>query len=187
MRATMSILGLYNYDNTIFDEMLLPNDVDSSIVVDSILSECAELEIIYPVPKIMKEMIALWSARNVPVWERIYNAVTEQYNPLENYNRQEDWNQTDTGSSSASGSNTDTGKVTGYNSGDWANQNQTESYASNSGSSSLQTYHTSNIHGNIGVTTSQEMLEQELSVAPKTDIYDYIVKSFKNRFCLMVY
>ncbi len=187
MRATMSILGLFQWDNTIFDEMILPDDVDSSIVIPSILSECAELEVIYPDPDLMKEMIALWSARELPVWERIYNAVTTTYNPLENYNRQEDWNQTDTGSSSGSGSSTDTHKVTGYNSGDWANQSQDEAYASNSGNSSLQTYHTSNVHGNIGVTTSQQMLNQELDVAGRTDIYSYIVRSFKNRFCLMVY
>ena len=187
MRATLSILGLYDYDNTIFDDMVLPDDVDSSLVIQSILFECAGLEIMYPDPEWMKALIAVWSAREAVVWERVYKAITAEYNPLENYNRQEDWNQTDTGSSSASGSNTDTGKVTGYNSGDWANQNQTESYASNSGNSSLQTYHTSNTHGNIGVTTSQEMLEQELSVSSKTDIYSYIVSSFKNRFCLMVY
>lgn len=187
MRATLSILGLYNYDNTIFDDMVLPAGVDSGIAVESIITECAELEIMYSDPEWMKELIKMWSTRELPVWERIYNAITLEYNPIENYNRQEDWNQTDTGSSSASGSNTDTGKVTGYNSGDWANQNQTESYVSNSGNSSLQTYHTSNIHGNIGVTTSQQMLNQELDVAPRTDIYIYIVSSFKNRFCLMVY
>ena len=187
MRATMSILGLYEYDNTIFDDISLPDDIDTSLAIASIVTDNAGLEIIYPDPAIMKEMIAVWSARELPVWERIYRAINVQYDPLENYNRTENWNQTDTGSSSASGSNTDTGKVTGYNSGDWANQNQTESYASNSGSSSLQTYHTSNTHGNIGVTTSQEMLEQELEVSPRTDIYKYISDSFKNRFCLMVY
>ena len=47
--------------------------------------------------------------------------------------------------------------------------------------------HTSRIHGNIGVTTSQQMLEQELEVAPKLNITNYIVDSFKKRFCLLVY
>lgn len=187
MRATLSILGLYNYDNTIFDDLTLPAELDSTTAVDSILSECAELEIIYPEPDMMKQMIALWSARELPVWDRVYKAISVDYDPLENYNRTENWNQTDTGSSSGSGSSTDTHKTTGYNSGDWANQAQDEAYASNSGSSSLQTYHTSNVHGNIGVTTSQQMLNQELDVSSRTDIYSYIVRSFKNRFCLMVY
>ena len=46
---------------------------------------------------------------------------------------------------------------------------------------------TSRIHGNIGVTTSQQMLEQELEVAPKLNIMNVIIESFKNRFCLLVY
>ena len=50
-----------------------------------------------------------------------------------------------------------------------------------------ETTRTSRIHGNIGVTTSQQMLEQELEVAPKLNIMNIIIESFKNRFCLLVY
>lgn len=45
----------------------------------------------------------------------------------------------------------------------------------------------SNISGNIGVTTSQQMLEQELQIAPKLNIIKMITDSFKERFCLLVY
>lgn len=41
--------------------------------------------------------------------------------------------------------------------------------------------------GNIGVTTSQQMLEQEIEVSAKLNIINMIVESFKNRFCLLVY
>lgn len=41
--------------------------------------------------------------------------------------------------------------------------------------------------GNIGVTTSQQMLEQEIEVAAKLNIINIIVESFKDRFCLLVY
>ena len=41
--------------------------------------------------------------------------------------------------------------------------------------------------GNIGVTTSQQMLEQEIEVAAKLNVINMIVESFKNRFCLLVY
>ena len=46
---------------------------------------------------------------------------------------------------------------------------------------------TSRIHGNIGVTTSQQMLEQELQISEKINIYNYIVNEFKQRFCIAVY
>ena len=41
-------------------------------------------------------------------------------------------------------------------------------------------------HGNIGVTTSQQMIEQERQIS-EYNIIDYIINSFKKRFCLLVY
>ena len=41
--------------------------------------------------------------------------------------------------------------------------------------------------GNIGVTTSQQMLEQEIEVSAKLNVIKMIVESFKERFCLLVY
>ena len=44
-----------------------------------------------------------------------------------------------------------------------------------------------NTKGNIGVTTSQQMLEQEYNIAFKINVLPLIVKSFIERFCLLVY
>lgn len=41
--------------------------------------------------------------------------------------------------------------------------------------------------GNIGVTTSQQMLEQEIEVAAKLNVMKIITESFKERFCILVY
>lgn len=46
--------------------------------------------------------------------------------------------------------------------------------------------HVGHTHGNIGVTTTQHMILEQRRVV-KFNIYDYIINSFKNRFCLMVY
>ncbi len=43
------------------------------------------------------------------------------------------------------------------------------------------------IHGNIGVTTTAQMMEGELGVYPKINVVDYIVRAFKSRFCILVY
>lgn len=42
------------------------------------------------------------------------------------------------------------------------------------------------IHGNIGVTTTQEMIKQEREIAD-FDIYKFIVEDYKKEFCIMVY
>jgi hypothetical protein len=41
-------------------------------------------------------------------------------------------------------------------------------------------------HGNIGVTTSQQMLESELNIA-KWNVYKHITDLFMQEFCIMVY
>ncbi len=42
------------------------------------------------------------------------------------------------------------------------------------------------IHGNIGVTTSQQMIQQERDIA-NFDVVDIIVREYINEFCIMVY
>ena len=41
--------------------------------------------------------------------------------------------------------------------------------------------------GNIGVTTTQQMLREEMDIRPKLNIYSYIIEDLKSRFCLLVY
>lgn len=41
--------------------------------------------------------------------------------------------------------------------------------------------------GNIGVTMTQQMLNADLDMLPRLNPYQFIVESFKNRFCLLVY
>ena len=38
-------------------------------------------------------------------------------------------------------------------------------------------------HGNIGVTTTQEMIKQEREIS-RFNIYDFIIEDFKMRFCI---
>lgn len=39
----------------------------------------------------MQAMIGRWSAKELPVWDRLYKTTLLQYNPIENYERQEKW------------------------------------------------------------------------------------------------
>lgn len=45
----------------------------------------------------------------------------------------------------------------------------------------------SRIHGNIGVTTSQQMLISELDLIPRLDLIDYIADDWHSEFCLQIY
>lgn len=97
MTATMSVLGLYNYDDTIFDDMVFPEAMtttEKTDTINNIILECAELEVLYTNPAFMKFAIQTWSRKELPTWIRVYNASIAEYDPIENYNRYEESTQT---------------------------------------------------------------------------------------------
>lgn len=168
--VTISILGLYQQNKDLFSGMVLPDGVETELVIGRILESCAELEALFSNPVYMQNSIAMWSRRNIRIWERLYMTTQLEYNPIENYRRVEKWGET--------GENSGIGKVTGYNSNELVTSNGSESTVNNS--------HDGLTYGNIGVTTTQKMISEEREVV-KFNIYNYIADSFKYEYCLLVY
>ena len=82
--AWVSILGLYNHDNTVLDGLKVPEGLDRDTVINNILMECAELEILFPDADFMKEAVRQWSAMCLPVWQHLYDTTQYEYNPIWN-------------------------------------------------------------------------------------------------------
>ena len=104
--TTLSPLGLYRWDDTIFDLMQIPSALDKPTLIDNLLSETAELEVLYPNPVVFKNLVGVWSAKQLDIWNRLYATTQYEYNPIENYNRYE------TGSEDGSGRTTHSGTDT---------------------------------------------------------------------------
>ena len=195
MRSTLSVYGLYNFDNTIFDNLHLPEGLDKDTLIENLLLECAEFEVLYPNPDLMKFAIGSWSRKELDIWERMVKVLSLDYNPIENYDRIEDFTNTETRdlevNSFNDGADTTTDKVSAFNDPNFTNRDQSEiSYGSHNqtlddGTVTLK--RDGHVHGNIGVTTTQQMIESELELSKKSCVYDYIIKSFKTRFCLLIY
>ena len=167
MPATMSLLGLYNWDSTIFDGLRVPEGVDKSVLINNLLRECAELEVLYPQPDALKFFIHEWSNNRLYVWEKLARTLNFNYDPISNYDRREEWNNESDAES----------KTAGYNSAD---ADVPEAKSHGIGKSIGRSY------GNIGVTTTQQMIEQERRVSD-FDMDHVIIKEFKKEFCIMVY
>ena len=180
MRCKLSVLGLYNYDPTIFDGFQVPEGVDRQRAIDTIITDLAELSLVFTDPDIMRQLIPLWSGAQLDNWTRMYRALTEEYNPLHNYDRYEDWE--DNARASAEGA--DRRSVAGFNQS--AGMSDAEQSAQNT-SSSADTKRKGHLYGNIGVTTGAQMLEGEISVRDRFNIYEIICNSFKRKFCVMIY
>ena len=162
----LSLLGLYQYNDQLFDGLRLPKGVNKDTFVDNLLAETAEFEVLYPDAEFMANMIAMWSAKELPVWEKLDETLHYDYDPISNYDRHEE--STNTGES--------LGKVAGYNATDLVN----------SSGASTDVKRSARMWGNIGVTTTQQMIEEQRKIV-KFNMMDYIIESFIKRFCLLVY
>ena len=205
MRSTVSILGVYDYDNTVLDEFALPANVSRETFRMELFRNCAELELLYSDPDVLRPMLKYWSANRLPIWEELEKTLHYEYNPIENYDRREDWS--DDSVSEASGNSnttssintnhTTTNKIAAFNAAEddqLKTRDTTNNIASDkstsSGDSTTNTSagsnHTGRMHGNIGVTTTQAMIKEQRDVV-QFSVIEYIVNDFKHDFCLMVY
>lgn len=209
--ALISVLGLYQYDNTIFDNLQLPDGVDRETVIDNILFSTAELEILFSNPETLKAIIGVWSSKKLDSWKRIFEALTEEYNALHNFDRYEVIKENvdtarDNVHSSKANANVDSSSneksfdsVSAYNKSDFADKDKTVSESSGSSSSSGSNTDTikdneqvsrgaeNHLFGNIGVMSSQAMAGFEIDLRTKYNITDIITRDFKKQFCILVY
>lgn len=277
-KAKITLIGFDNYMKSVNDDLFknlsTPTGIDKDLLVNNILLKGGEFEVLYAEPYFLQNMIGVWSAKWQRTMERWINALSIDYNPLENYDRMEDWtddasrvsneekaetasnnsNVVGINSTSDSESNTGSEKTTrsenalaedysaSSGSGDTENkrsamdssnyephdksittssgenvssgvtsaagETETTSGGSNdrnennisqntaSGDESRlensnaidnsSSTHSGRMHGNIGVTTSQQMLEAELNIS-KWNLYDEIADLFISEFCIYLY
>jgi len=88
--AKLTLIGMYNYDNTIFNDMVLPTGIDADLFKQSLLMEKGEFEVLYPNPDFMKHAIQLWSAKWFRTFSEWLKGTQAQWNPIYNYDRYEE-------------------------------------------------------------------------------------------------
>lgn len=124
-------------------------------------------------------------------WNRLYDVfITEQYKPLENYDMKEKETPNLTRTKNVNVKTTVNNDVYGFNSSSpvpstksetSGNKLENEESESNTGTRDLER------HGNIGVTTSQQMLQSELDLRDAYNFYNDIMRDVDTMLCLLVY
>lgn len=174
----LTLYSLYQYDTALFDSMALPDSVNREKCVDNIVLECGVFGVAYQNLDFLKTAVEAWSATRSEAWGKIADALEVEYSPIENYDRMEE--------SEDSGNVNGNANSQNYNTSfESDNFKATQKNDTNSDTTSRAS-HKSHIHGNIGVTTSQQMINEELKLR-ETDIYKIIANEFKNKFCIAVY
>lgn len=245
--ARLTMIGLYNFDDTLFVNLQVPETLDKQDVIDSILLRCGEMPVLYPNVSMCKTMIGLWSRKWYHGIERMLSALNDNYNPLHNFDRYEKYSDNDkkaetntknntlteshdnditdnnsitTESSSTmdnANGNVNTNDVSAFNDSEYqpsskstldgtihqtdntdsettARNTRSDTGSHNATNSETAGYNTDNkfthdghLYGNIGLTTSQQMVSSELSLRSQTNIYDVIAEIFMRDFCIYVY
>lgn len=80
-KANLSIIGMLQWDPTLLDEMSIPESVNRNILKNSIMLECAELQLIWSDPEFMKQAVNAWSQTCLPVWNEIERILGIDYDP----------------------------------------------------------------------------------------------------------
>ena len=287
-RIYNTVLGFYQYNPDFFDCLNVPTILNKEYLVNEIITQCGLLEVAYSDMDITMLIIDNWSKCRIPDWEKMYQALYSEYNPIHNYDRKsnisvagdftEEHHDTDTLTRGISETVEDnnlrtdnlndirTGNISNnYNTTDQRTDNLTETHGGgettthentaynagltatsrdilqrsgdekrNTGTqenrktgtdtetyNSLQDSHTgtqkndrdiirsetqtgSDINtgsklgsnnqttteynrGNIGVTTTQQLIDQEIELRVKYNIYEIIAKEFKEKFCNLIY
>lgn len=88
--ARLSLWGLYQYDNTILDNLTVPTGLDVNNIKQNLLVETAGMTVLYPDPNFLKVAIELWSTERQDIWQKLYNTTLLTYDPVENYDRFEE-------------------------------------------------------------------------------------------------
>lgn len=186
----ISLCGLYQYSDTLFDNLemptfTIPSDppahvflVDKDTLISIILEKSSDFPVLYPDFDFMKFMIGVWSKNTAYMMQTLYDTINAKYNPMENYDR--------TSIITREGSNTGTGtsvnSQTSFNSDAFKDTGKTTSNASDTVKETV----TDRAHGNIGVRSGQELIQQSRDIAA-FKWYDIVAQDFINKFCVQIF
>ena len=178
MIAKTTIVGMYNYDDTIFDSLTLPEGVNKDDAVFTILERDGDFPLLYNDYDFLKTAIGVWSRTSQEIFAKMWATVTAEYNPIENYDRHSTIERNVSGASDS----TSVGAQTSFNSGTFADTDKSTGESASTGEEHATDY----THGNIGVTSSQELITQERTVAD-WNFCNWLADNFASRFCIKIY
>lgn len=193
-------------NKSVFDLLTLPDGIDKDTCIDNIILECGEFETLYSDPFFMRTAVGTWSSKHYRTFEKWIKALNLEYDPLENYDRKEDWTDQGSGATKSTAKTTTEGsseqngftedQVSAFDSNSYqesekhiidTDEKHADEVNSEDGTESASSsVHSGRVHGNIGVTTSMELIQSELEL-DRFNIIQEITNLFMVELCIMVY
>lgn len=192
------------YDNDLFNDIVLPEGIDHDTVVNTILMESALNTPMYPEHDLLKMMIQNFFRKYYNNFDRYNRAMKEEYSTNENYHKTDERRINDNVKKHEL---LDGHKVNtlddheeredykmAFDANDWKRTDriddkfynvddykQTENTDTNTNRDGLVT---TTSHGLTGSYTNQKLIEEELKLRSKYNIYNYISDLFYDEFMI---
>ena len=195
--ATLNDL-MHLWDGDLFDDITLPGGMDKTTVVNQIMLDNGLLEVIYPEHDLLKGLIkAHFLARQID-YQRLWDAVSQTYNPLYNLDRKNtltertERSENTTGNTTTNANQSTEQKVSAFDSSTYQPAEQMSGNTSDNTDATTDTQgqdlHTLESHeeGSIGVITPQDMLRREFDIRKDWNIYKFISMDFRDQFMLQL-
>lgn len=186
------------WDGDLFDDIMLPSGMDKTTVVNQIMLDNGLLEVIYPEHDLLKGLIkAHFLARQLD-YQRLWEAVSQTYNPLYNLDRTNtltEWTErteNTTGNTTTNANQSTEQKVSAFDSSTYQPSEQMAGKTSDTTDATTdsqgQDVHTLEAHeeGSIGVITPQDMLRREFNIRKDWNIYKFISMDFRDNFMIQL-
>lgn len=195
--ATLNDL-MHLWDGDLFDDITLPSGIDKTTVVNQIMLDNGLMEVLYPEHDLLKGLIkAHFLARQLD-YQRLWDAVSQTYNPLYNLDRKNtltektERSENTTGNTTSNTNQNTEQKVSAFDSSTYQPSEQMSGNTSDTTDATTdsqgQDVHTLESHeeGSIGVITPQDMLRREFNIRKDWNIYKFISMDFRDNFMIQL-
>lgn len=195
--ATLNDL-MHLWDGDLFDDITLPSGMDKATVVNQIMLDNGLLEVVYPEHDLLKGLIkAHFLARQLD-YQRLWDAVSQTYNPLYNLDRKNtltertERTENTTGNTTTNANQSTEQKVSAFDSSTYQPSEQMSGNTSDNTDATTDSQgedvHTLESHeeGSIGVITPQDMLRREFDIRKDWNIYKFISLDFRDQFMIQL-
>lgn len=192
------------YDNDLFNDIVLPEGIDHDTVVNTILSESALNTPMYPEHDLFKMMIQNFFRKYYNNFDRYNRAMNEEYTPNENYRKTDEKKINDTTNRHdfLNGHQTDyyedheirEDSRMAFDANDWKKTDSFEDKQFNQeehkqfDNKDIKTNRDGTIntvsHGLTGVYSNQKLVEEEVKLRSKYNVYKYISDLFYDEFMI---
>lgn len=209
MFSFASICQLYGYDE-VFKDIDINNNLDKDTLINSIMDVCGMNEPIYPEIEILQIKVQYFFKKHKEQFDKLvylYSLTYDKdYNPIwnkdgtkthiETTERHKDNTVDNSHNSLINDNSEDINQVSAYDTSDFSNDSKTTNTnkRNESGNDKTNGKEKENIKltiediekGNIGVTTTADMINQEIDLQSKFNVYEVIARMFFDELCLHV-